>query len=116
MIENKNQNRKKFKLNILGDQFTVTGDFSEEYIYKLADHVEKTGQEIKNAYPKLPFRRLSHLMMINLADEYFKLKSEFLDLKTEKERLKDANQSLHQELKKLREENEELNTLLEEVD
>jgi len=45
MIEEKNQAKKKFKLNILGDQFTVTGDFSEEYINKLADHVEKTGQD-----------------------------------------------------------------------
>src|SRR6056297_903230 len=116
MIEEKDQNKKKFKLNILGDQFTVTGDFSEEYINKLADHVEKTGQEIKNAYPKLPFRRLSHLTMINLADEYFKLRSQCVDLSKEKERLKDANQSLHQELKKLRQENEELTALLEEVD
>jgi len=35
MIEEKNQNKKKFKLNILGDKFTVTGEFSEEYIHKL---------------------------------------------------------------------------------
>jgi len=116
MIEEKNQNKKKFKLNILGDKFTVTGEFSEEYIHKLAEHVEKTGREIRNAYPKLPFRRLSHLMMINLADEYFKLRSQCVDLSKEKERLKEANQSLHQELKKLRRENEELTNLLEEVD
>lgn len=116
MIEEKNQNKKKFELNILGDRFNVTGDFGEEYINKLADHVEKTGREIKKAYPKLPFRRLSHLMMINLADEYFKLHSQCIDLSKEKERLKEANQSLHQELKKLRQENEELNNLLEEVD
>ena len=43
MIEEKNYDKKKFKLNILGDQFTVTGEFSEDYIHKLADHVEKTG-------------------------------------------------------------------------
>jgi cell division protein ZapA len=116
MIEEKYQNKKKFKLNILGDQFIVTGDFSEDYIHKLAEHVEKTGREIRNAYPKLPFRRLSHLMMINLADEYFKLRSQCIDLSKEKERLKEANQSLHQELKKLRQENEELSNLLEEVD
>lgn len=116
MIEEKNQDKKKFKLNILGDQFTVTGEFSEEYINKLAEHVEKTGQELKNAYPKLPFRRLSHLTMLNLADEYFKLRSQCVDLSKDKERLKEANQSLHQELKKLRQENEELNILLEEVD
>jgi cell division protein ZapA len=116
MIEEKNYDKKKIKLNILGDQFTVTGEFSEDYINKLANYVEKTGQEIKNAYPKLPFRRLSHLTMINLADEYFKLRSQCVDLSKEKERLKEANQSLHQELKKLRQENEELNTLLEEVE
>ena len=116
MIEEKNQDKKKFKLNILGDKFTVTGEFSDDYIQKIADHVEKIGREIKNAYPKLPFRRLSHLTMINLADEYFKLRSQCIDLSKEKERLKEANQSLHQELKKLRQENEELNTLLEEVE
>jgi len=116
MIEEKNNDKKKLKLNILGDQFNVTGEFSENYISKLADYVEKTGQEIKNAYPKLPFRRLSHLIMINLTDEYFKLRSQCVDLSKEKERLKESNQSLHQELKKLRQENEELNTLLEEVD
>lgn len=116
MKEENNSQKKKFKLNILGDQFTVTGDFSEEYINKLADYVEKTGKEIKKAYPKLPFRRLAHLTMINLADEYFKLRSQCVDLSKEKERLKEANQSLHQELKKLRQENEELNSLLEEVE
>ncbi len=116
MLEEKNQNKTKFKLNILGDKFTVTGEFSEDYIHKLAEHVEKTGREIRDAYPKLPFRRLSHLTMINLADEYFKLRSQCVDLSKEKERLKEANQSLHQELKKLRHENEELTNLLEEVD
>ncbi|SFL07615.1 cell division protein ZapA [Halanaerobium salsuginis] len=112
----KKQDKNKFKLNILGDQFTVTGDFDEDYIAKLADYVEKTGLEIRNAYPKLPFRRLSNLTMINLADEYFKLRSQCIELSKEKERLREANQSLHQELKKLRQENEELNTLLEEVE
>lgn len=116
MIEEKNQNKNKFTLNILGDKFTVTGDFSEEYIRKLADHVEKTAHELKSAYPKLPIRRLSHLLMMNLADEYFKLRSQCVDLSKEKERLKEANQSLHQELKKLRQENEELTNLLEEAD
>ena len=116
MIEDKNMEKNKFKLEVLGDSFTVTGNFDEEYINKLADYVEKTGREIKNAYPKLPFRRLSHLTMINLADEYFKLRSQCVDLSKEKERLKDANQSLHQELKKLRQENEELTALLEEVE
>ncbi|ADQ14894.1 cell division protein ZapA [Halanaerobium hydrogeniformans] len=110
------ENKNKFKLNVLGDSFTVTGDFDEEYINKLANYVEKTGKEIKNAYPKLPFRRLTHLTMINLADEYFKLRSRCVELSREKERLKEANQSLHQELKKLRQENEELNSLLEEVE
>lgn len=110
------QNKNKFKLNILGDSFTVTGDFDEEYINKLANYVEKIGKEIRNAYPKLPFRRLSHLTMINLADEYFKLRTQCVELSREKERLKEANQSLHQELKKLRQENEELNSLLEEVE
>jgi len=116
MIEDNSKQKNKFKLNVLGDSFTVTGDFSEKYIRKIADYVEKTGREIKNAYPKLPFRRLSHLTMINLADEYFKLRSQCVELSKEKERLRDANQSLHQELKKLRQENEELTALLEEVE
>lgn len=116
MIDKKSEEKKKIKLNIFGDEFTVTGKFSEEYINKLVDYVEETGQEIKNAYPKLPSRRLSHLTMINLADEYFKLRSQCVDLSKDKERLKEANQSLHQELKKLRQDNEELNTLLEEVE
>jgi len=30
MIDQKNQDRKKFKLNILGDEFTVTGECSQE--------------------------------------------------------------------------------------
>ena len=116
MREENDQNKNKFKLNVLGDSFTVTGDFDEEYINKLANYVEKIGREIKSAYPKLPFRRLTHLTMINLADEYFKLRSQCVEMSREKERLKEANQSLHQELKKLRQENEELNSLLEEVE
>lgn len=114
--KNFQQNKNKIKIKILGDTFTVTGEFDENYIKKLAEYVEKVSREIRSAYPELPYRRLANLTMINLADEYFKLRSDCIDLSREKERLREANQSLHGELKKLRQENEELMTLLEEVE
>ncbi|RCW50489.1 MULTISPECIES: cell division protein ZapA [unclassified Halanaerobium] len=114
--KNFQQNKNKIKVKILGDTFTVIGEFDENYIKKLAEYVEKVSRDIRNTYPELPYRRLANLTMINLADEYFKLRSDCIDLSREKERLREANQSLHDELKKLRQENKELMTLLEEVE
>ncbi len=108
--------KNKYKIRIMGEELTVTGSFSEEYIKQLTEQINKIKVEITQAYPRLPLRRLSALIMLNLADDYYKLQQKYNANAQERERLKTANKSLHQELKKLRQENEEVLHLLEEVD
>ncbi len=100
--EDKYKIKNKYTINILGEELLVTGDKSEKYFTKLESYINEIGIEIVQAYPRLPRRKITSLALINLADEYYKLRAEYLD------KLK--------ELKSLRKENEEIMALLEEVE
>ena len=116
--------KNKFSVKILGEKLTVTGKkISREYVEKLASYINEIGEEINNAYPQLPRRRILGLTLINLADELFKLRknnSEFFQenkhLKSENKKLKQENEKLKKKIKSLEDEYKELSVLLEEVD
>jgi len=67
-------NQEKFSVKILGEEQLIVGDVSEEYVKELADYINSVGTEIIRAYPSLPRRRLLGLTMINMADEFYKLR------------------------------------------
>ena len=116
--------KNKFSVKILGEKLTVTGsNISREYVEKLASYINEIGDEINNAYPQLPRRRILGLTLINLADELFKLQEknneifqENKQLKAENEKLKQENVKLKNKINSLEEEYDELSILLEEVD
>lgn len=126
----KQDDKEKFSVKILGEEQLIVGDVSEEYVKELADYINSVGTEIIRAYPSLPRRRLLGLTMINMADEFYKLREEYYekndkikdlksknyDLKEEIENLQKKLKRKEKELKETKEENEELLTLLEEVD
>ena len=123
-------NKEKFSVKILGEEQLIVGDVSEDYVKELADYINSVGTEIIRAYPSLPRRRLLGLTMVNMADEFYKLREEYYekndkikelksknyDLKEEVEELQKKLKKKEDELKEKEKENEELLTLLEEVD
>ena len=120
---NKEKNQEKFSVKILGEEQLIVGDVSEDYVKELADYINSVGTEIIRAYPSLPRRRLLGLTMVNMADEFYKLREEYYEKDDQIKELKSKNydlqekvEKLEKELKEKEKENEELLTLLEEVD
>lgn len=116
-------NKKKFSVKILGEEQLIVGDVSQEYVKKLAEYINSVGTEITRAYPRLPRRRLLGLTMVNMADEFFKLREDYYekidkikDLKSRNYDLQEKVDKLEKELEKQKEENKELLSLLEEVE
>lgn len=114
-VEDKHK-KNRFSVKILGEELVVVGDISEKYVSKLVEYINQVGEDITRAYPRLPRRRILGLTMINIADEYFKLKENYnKDMKL-CEKLKDENRLLQEQMSSLRKEYKELLALLEEVD
>lgn len=109
-------NKRKYSVKILGEEQTLVAEVSQEYIDKLAKYINEVGSEITRAYPRLPRRKLIGLTLINLADEFFKLRDDYMDKIKELRDLKKEKKELKNKINELEEENEELMSLLEEVD
>ncbi|MFW6034894.1 MAG: cell division protein ZapA [Halothermotrichaceae bacterium] len=106
----------KFYIKILGEELVVVGDVSEDYVKKLADHINIIGEEIGRTYPRLPRQRILGLTIMNIADEYYKLKEVYNKKEQNLNKLKKENHKLAKQIGKLKRENDELLTLLEEAD
>ncbi|MFO7814785.1 MAG: cell division protein ZapA [Halanaerobiales bacterium] len=104
----------KVSIRILEEDLVVKGKVSEKYVKKLAEHINNIGQEIQETYPRLPRRTLLGLTMVNIADEYFKMKSELQEMKKENKDLREVRDKLIKDNNTLKRDNRELNKLLEE--
>jgi len=114
--EDKPENNQKFTVKILGDEFTVTGEISDQHVQKLQELINSIGREINVAYPHLPRRRLWGLTAINMAHKYFKLLKKKQKLTQENRQLTRENEQLQKTLESLKKDYQELSLLLEEVD
>ncbi|MFW6238729.1 MAG: cell division protein ZapA [Halanaerobiales bacterium] len=108
--------KRKYTVKILGEELTLTGNISREYIERVADYINSIGEEITGAYPRLPRRKLIGLAAVNLADEIFKLKAEKQNRKNKLKDLKVENERLKEKINSLQDDYRELSVLLEEVD
>lgn len=113
-VEDKYKN--KFNVKIMGEELVVVGDISDDYINKLANYINDIGEDITKAYPRLPRQRILGLIIINIADEYFKLKRRYEQKLKDIKLLEGDNKILKEKFNKLRKEYQELLALLEEVD
>ena len=116
-------NNKKHTVKILGEELTITGKISKKYVNKLVSYINQVGNEINQAYPNLPRRRLINLALINITHKFFELEDKQNEIKLEKKEIKKENKQLEKENKQLKEQleslkqdYEELSVLLEEVD
>lgn len=111
-IEDKHKNR--FTIKILGEELIIVGDLSEEYVNTLSDHINIIGEEISRAYPRLSRQRILGLTIMNISDEYYKLKSVYNKNMDKMKLLDKENRSLREKYKKIKKEYDELISLLEE--
>ncbi len=106
----------KFTVRVLGEDHTVVGDLSRDYLENLAERINTIGEDIARAYPNIPRRQLIRLTLLNLADHCQKAESEKQRLRRELEREKESSEELREEIERLRRDNNELMELLQEVD
>lgn len=109
-------NNNKFYIKLLGEELIIVGQVSEEYIKQLADHINTIGKEISRTYPRLSRQRILGLTVMNVADEYYKIKDVYTQRLQDIKMLESENGNLKKKYNKLRKEYEELLQLLEEVD
>ena len=62
------------EINILGQQYTIKGDASEEHIKRLAAYVDDKLKEIYAANPNITPLKASILASLNIADELHKIR------------------------------------------
>jgi cell division protein ZapA len=78
----------KTKVMIFGKDYEVKGNQDEEYIQKLAKHVDATMQDIATKTGLISFERIAILTALNIADEMYR----------ERQRFDEYIQKLEQEL------------------
>jgi cell division protein ZapA len=108
--------KNKYYVKILDEELLVVGNVSDEYVNKLAEHINLIGEDIARAYPRLSRQRIMGLALMNIADEYYKLKDVYNKKIEDLKLLQEENRLLKEKFSKLRQEYDELVTLLEEAD
>ena len=77
----------KVKVKIYGQEYTVSGDHSDEHIIKVAAHVDSKMHEIERFVASGQISAIAVLAAVNVADDYFNMKNTILEFKKEKEHL-----------------------------
>lgn len=70
MTDNGEKNR--VRVSIFGQEYTVIGDKSSDYIVKVAEEVDRLMKKIHQNNPHMPQTKIAVLTALNLADELTK--------------------------------------------
>ncbi|MEJ6950017.1 cell division protein ZapA [Natronospora cellulosivora (SeqCode)] len=113
-IEDKHNNR--FSIKIMGEELVVVGNLSDDYVNRLSEHINLIGDEISRAYPRLSRQRIIALTIMNITDEYYKLKSVYNKKLEDLKMAEKENLLLKEKYKEIKKDYEELLKLIEEDD
>jgi cell division protein ZapA len=72
--------KNKVIVRIHGQEYKLMSDDTREYMQGLANFVDDRMQEIANGNSKLSTAMMAVLTALNIADDYYKLKSQYEDL------------------------------------
>src|SRR5690554_691185 len=108
--------KNRFHIKIMNEELLVVGDISDEYVNKLVEHINIIGEDIASAYPRLPRKRIMGLALMNITDEYYKLKEDYQKKIEELNMLKEESGLLKKRFSKLQQDYDELLKLLEEAE
>jgi len=111
-IKDKHKNR--FTIKIMGEEMVIVGNLSERYVKTLTDHINITAEEISRAYPRLSRQRILGLTIMNIADEYYKLKHVYNRKLSDCKEMEEENKKLRKKYNEIKAEYKELLSLLEE--
>lgn len=100
--------KNKVVIRIAGKDYTLVGSEPDEYIHKVGLYIDKKMNEIMLRNSRLSTSFAAVLTAINVADDYFKSKTEEISLGKEKDELVNETEKLKCEIEQLREQNEEL--------
>ncbi|MDD5986258.1 MAG: cell division protein ZapA [Eubacteriales bacterium] len=87
----------KVNVNIYGQEYTIVGDNSPEYIARVAAHVDSRMNDIAKGVKGGPLSSLAILSAVNITDEFFRLQDREAVLRREYEQLK-ADSSHYEQL------------------
>ncbi|MFW6264635.1 MAG: cell division protein ZapA [Bacillota bacterium] len=113
-VEDKQKNR--YSIKIMGEELVIVGKLSDDYVSKLSEHINIIGEEIARAYPRLSRQRILGLTVMNITDEYYKLKNVYNKKIEDLKMVEKENQLLREKYKELKKDYEELLALIEEGD
>jgi cell division protein ZapA len=94
----------KVTVRIYGQDYTITGEKSQAYIERVAQHVDEVMSAISEAVGGASVSSLAVLTAVNIADEFFMQKTKQGDFDGEKERLRVEAEHNAQLLEKTRKE------------
>ncbi|MGI6737449.1 MAG: cell division protein ZapA [Anaerovoracaceae bacterium] len=86
----------KVNVSIYGQEYTIVGEKSPEYIAKIAAHVDSRMNEIAEGIDGGPVSSLAVLSAVNIADEYFELQDRITELQRLNEQLEADGQHYEQ--------------------
>lgn len=66
--------KKRFHIQIMGQEFTVLSDSGEEHVTRVVTYVSEKVEEIKSTSSNIASLNVAILVALNIADEYLKIK------------------------------------------
>ncbi len=106
------------KVLIGGNVYTLSGDESEEYLQRVALYMNKKMDEVRGSDngKKLNTRLQSVLLAINIADDYFKMKTQTEENENLEEKLNDEMATLRLEIDKLKSDLDQKNQVIDQLE
>ncbi len=89
-------------VNINGMEYNLRGQESEEYLHKVARHVDKKLQGIMKGNPKLSISSAAVLTAINAVDDMFKCDAAYEELQQDMDKLSEVETALNREIESLK--------------
>lgn len=74
------KNKTRTKVKIMGQDYVVRGSYTGDKIKEIADYVDKMMLETRRRSPNLPLLKLAVLASLNLAEELFRVRSDYESL------------------------------------
>ncbi|MFV9511131.1 cell division protein ZapA [Tepidibacillus sp. LV47] len=72
--------KNRLTISIFGQQYTIVGKASPNYIRMISGYVDEKMREIAKSNQRLDSTKIAVLTAVNIADEYFRLKQEYDEL------------------------------------
>ncbi len=91
------EENKKVTITIQGNKYTIKGNYSEEYINKIAKHVDNIMEQLSRSSPFMNKGMIAILCSLNLADQVYRAQENITQLEdklVEREDLSDLRKEL----------------------